>query len=326
MRKYIIAVVAATMVVISLAVIGYYGALIMRNTEIEKQIEINILANKTNFNITITIYNKGNETIPAPNWAYTYVLTYSNGTKIELYRPPSNCTAMPIGPSEKWTHTDNLHAFLEVRSGKRLLKVPLGKFKLFARYKSPNNPYSPKLPYEETHSNCLILDGKQPFKAFNTNNIPEIDGRIGLGEWNDANAYHFSWIGGPYSPVASDKVNATLFLKHDAKYLYVLFTVTGVGASGNEELRIITADYELYLRQDEGFIQIPSGNVKGYAGFSYISSNKTYIFEIKLDINTYFTKGKISPFNIIFIKDPSLNWAIVPVGGWNDGEPGILLL
>jgi len=326
MRRYMVAAVAAVVFVISIAVIGYYGALIVRNNEMEKQIEINILANETNFNITITIYNKGNETIPAPNWAYTYVLTYSNGTKIELYRKPSNWTSMSIGPGGKWTHTDNLHAFLEVKSGKRLLKLPPGKFKLFARYKSPNNPYSPKLPYEETYSNYLILEGKQPLKAFNTNNTPEIDGKIGLEEWDDANVHHLSWVGGPYSHVANNTVNVTLCLKHDAKYLYVLFTITGIEANDNEELRIITGDYELYLRQDEGFIQIPSGDVKGDAGFSYITNNKTYIFEIKLEINTYFTMGEISPFNIIFVKEPELNWAIVPVGGWNDGEPGILLL
>ncbi len=183
-----------------------------------------------------------------------------------------------------------------------------------------------KIPYGEVRSNCLILEARQPLKAFDSDEVPVIDGKIKPGEWNDASIYNLSWWGGPYGKVSNDTVKVTLCLKHDSVYLYVLFIIRGVDIHKNEELRIVTGDYWLYLKQNGGFIQKPSGDVEGKAAFSYMAHNQTHIFEIKLKIDTYFSTRGISPFNIIFVEDSELNWAIVPIGGWNNGEPGILLL
>ncbi|AGB04260.1 hypothetical protein AciM339_0371 [Aciduliprofundum sp. MAR08-339] len=324
MKKGMIAI-SIVILLLLVGVLSYYEITTSEIPNEKRDLEIRILVNQTNFNVTITIFNKGNKSIPMPNVAYTYILQYPNGTTLELYRPPSNCTALPLSPEKNWTHTDNLYSFQNVKNGKKILKLPTGKFELFARYKSANNPYHPKLPYETTDSNIVSMEALSPLKASHAKKAPVIDGKVDPEEWNDANIYNQSWKnGGPYAPITNGPVNITLALKYDEQYLYVLFIIRGAEYSEDEELRIITENYIIYAIPHREMHQIPESSVEGDFEFSYVNATKAHIFEIKLNINAYFSYKGISPFNIVYVEDQQFNWHIVPVGGWNNGEPGLV--
>ncbi|GEM_PF-4915260 len=320
-----IAILIVFAILIFGSIIYFYPPSPKESPKDTRYLKIHILVNQTNFNVTITIFNKGNKSISTPHLAYTYILQYLNGTTLELYRPPSNCTALPLSPGKNWTHTDNLYSFLNVKNGKKILKLPSGKFRLFARYKSENNPYHPKLPYETTDSNIVSMEAPSPLKASHAKKAPVIDGKVDPEEWNDANIYNKSWKnGGPYAPITNGPVNITLALKYDEQYLYVLFIIRGAEYSEDEELRIITENYIIYAIPHRGMHQIPESSVEGDFEFSYVNATKEQIFEIKLNINAYFSYKSISPFNIVYVEDQQSNWHIVPVGGWNNGEPGVV--
>ncbi len=316
MRKLLGILVAS---IIILAMGTAYISLMLHTGKIGG-VEIHIVTDETNFNVTITIFNRGDKTIEAPNWAYTYILKYSNGTEYELYRTPCNWTAPPLSPEKKWSHVDNLYSFLNVKNGKRILKLPVGKFQLFARYKSKNNPYNLSLPYEVTDSNILSLKTEAPLKVPKARILPHIDGKIEQEEWNDAKVYKYSWKnGGPYSPIVEGTLNITLALKHDDSHLYILFLIND-DKDIHHLLKLIIQHHSIYINMDGKTECFPKDGVNISVAISYI--NGTYVFEIEMNIQILY--GDIVPFNLIFIEDPSESWRIAPIGGWNNGEPGII--
>ena len=291
-------------------------------TSEEGDVEISITANETNFNITITMSNRGNKSILSPNWAYTYILRYPNGTEFELYRAPANCTSPPITPHGNWSHVDNLYSFLNVKTGKRMLKLPVGEFQLFARYKSKNNPYGLGFPYETTDSNILSLKTENPLKVPYAKTSPNVDGKMEQGEWNDSLFYRYFWRdGGPYSPIVDDSLNVTMALKHDDSNLYVLFIINDE-PDIHHMLNLITENRSIYIHQDGKIESDPDDNSNISAEVSYL--NNTYIFEIKVKMKIVY--GHAVPFNLIYIEDPAKTWNIVPIGGWNNAEPGVIFL
>ena len=111
----------------------------------------------SSINITVNIANKGNLSIHGEGFCYTFLLTYPNGSKEEVFCPFNNSMGV-IEPKHYFEQTIDLREFSnDTNAWKSIGNIPFGNYEIYAIYGSENNPWVKSLnfPYERTISNKL---------------------------------------------------------------------------------------------------------------------------------------------------------------------------
>jgi len=160
----------------------------------------------------------------------------------------------------------------------------------------------------------------EPLKAYRAAHIPTIDGIKSIGEWDDTEAYFSETTVPPDMTLTTDKAIMSLYLKHDSKNLYILFTINDddydkAPSSWPDFLTIFwESNYTMGLMvSSNGSIYHARSTMSGMspggpmiaedvakAAVSY--NNGNYTFEISININHFFEpvyKNQIQ-FGIVF--------------------------
>jgi len=148
---------------------------------------------------------------------------------------------------------------------------------------------------------------KAPFVAYRAKTIPNIDGVLSPGEWNDTKPYSQVWEnGGP--DITNGPLGIAFCLKYDLQNLYLLFTVNDNETDNRDSLDIsIMFDYgdsmsyyhvlvlypngtgyEAWLTLS-GIMVYPDQKIEGKTSSTY--SNGMYTFEASLNLTRYFSNN-----------------------------------
>ena len=178
-----------------------------------------------------------------------------------------------------------------------------------------------------------------PLKAYKLQTVPKLDGHISEGEWNDTEVYEYTRNN---TAIMNGSIKLQCALKHDDRWLYILFRVMDDEPGGIVDILIMPKDETLIC--EKAIVIYPNGTVRnGILAKTGIVidpssppnievnstySNNEYTFEIKLDKSYLNLTHDYAPFNIEYTDDspaPLYGPNTVSVGDSRYARPGLLL-
>ena len=157
--------------------------------------------------------------------------------------------------------------------------------------------------------------------AFRAREIPIIDGQISKGEWDDSINYFWSGNSTLSWSVAGAYLYTNLSLKYDDSWIYILFTINDNESDIGDYL-FVGGGYNasFSIEGDDGILLLENGHIyHGLIALSGIAmidepvnasgactySNKTYVFEMKIDRSYFNIENNSCDFFVEYHDDSS---------------------
>ena len=197
-------------------------------------------------------------------------------------------------------------------------------------------------------TNSMGTESEQrPLVAYKARIIPEIDGIMSPGEWNDTDTYEYIRDN---PDIMDGPIKLQCALKYDDEWLYVLFKVNdddyyAEPPTDDDMVDILTEPIKEDGYTDKAFVVLHNGtkdiiknamlaksaivtnwssSSEGEANSTYSNESKEYTFEIKISLLYLQINHTYAPFNIEFT-EMFYGISTVSIGDSRYTRPGIVL-
>ena len=176
----------------------------------------------------------------------------------------------------------------------------------------------------------------RPLVAYKERVIPDIDGILSLGEWNDTETYYYFRNN---TNILDSPTKLQCAIKHDMQWLYIMIKILTDDSDGIVTLLTTTSNQETYVAES-AYVVFPNGTVKDStlartgiftnwssspnveAKSSYI--NNEQIFEMRFDKSYLNITNGYSLFNIEYT-NAGYGIGTIAIGDSRYALPGLIL-